>query len=404
MYLKKTLSIKAQNNGGIVFNNHLSLLFTIALLWAPAAQSTDKTFKELTQTLSAFAKVVNESSQLEGRNEKETFLSPAADKKFQTMNSDLEKCKEEKITEPREVIIRKDGIESSFKTFHIKIYGPECPFNITAKVDIKDQQESSFKAIVEMSFAVLDPTLELKYKVKQVNLNGELNGEITKNGNLVGMIANANLVSNGTTTDHGPFRQIMKFDINTSIDLATFNFNAEMNQLGRIEYKDLNKSGSGKVTMIGFGNQPTEVYEIDGKPATISEYTEFMESFVAVGSIEEDDPNNPEGKNPTMCDAVVYKSSAMNADNLKNILSKKLPRPPEGLVYQKSSCKNVTETSGQTSHGFEFAEKWITFKSTTLGNFDNDAIFTLYKDKSPQVRSEKDYTVGLICEPIPKCQ
>lgn len=378
-------------------------LFLISFLFLPKAQSKDQNFKELSHTLSAFSKLVNDTSKLEDRSEKDLILTPAADKKFQELNSDLEKCKEEKIVEPREIIIRKDGLETSFKVFSIRIYGPECPFNILAKFDLIEHLESSFKGQININFTLLDPKLELKYKIKQIDMTGDFNGEITKTGSVAKILINMNLASNGQTTDIGPFKQLVKIDMNSEIDMSVFDIKLEMKQYGFVEYKDSKKSGHSKITMIGFG-QTSETYEIDGKPSTVSEFTEFMESFIAVGSIEEVDPNNPEGKRPMMCDAVIYKSLTMTADNLKNILSNKLPRPKDGLIYQKSSCKNLSETTGQTKHSFEFAEKWISFKSSSLGNFESDGIYTLYKDTSPQIRTEENYTIGFICEPIPKCQ
>lgn len=368
-----------------------------------SAQATNKNIKELENTLSAFSKVINDSSKLENRNEKDINLTPGADKTYQTMNNELEKCKEEKLIEPREIVIQKDGVESRFKVFSIKIYGPECPFNILAQLDIDEQKESSFKGIVKLKIDILDPKLQEKYKISSTNIDGIFNGEITKVDSVVKILIVMDLISSGKSPQLGSFNQNVKFNALSTIDMANFAFTFDIHQFGEMVLNQQKKVGKGHISVIGFGN-PTEKYEIDGKEATSSEFAAFMESFISVGSIEEEDPNNPDGKTPTSCEAVVYKKSAMSEDALKKILTAPQQKPTEGLLYSKASCKNLVDNGQNKSHAFEFTNNWITFKSTYLGDLENDAIFVLYQDAAPQTRSTADFTVGVICQKIPKCQ
>lgn len=383
--------------------------YLVAVVLFPLASfSQVNDAKNLSTLMGAFSKIIDQNTQVKGFNEEKPKLTPTAEKAADDLTNELEDCETTKMDEPELVVVEKDGVSTEFKVYDLKISGVNCPVEMSTSVITQEQAIDKFQGGFKMSVVFKTEALIEKYRARSFNATGVIKSQATKKGSVVTLPVSVEISASGDSLDLGIFSQKIGITATTTMNTANFNFSLTMEQNLAMKYGQVDQKGYAMIKMSGF-SEPKQVFQINGQNVSESEFQAFAQSFVIEGSVNEEDPQTPDGRRPTQCKVVAYEKSAISEADLKTALSvSKLPA--QGLLVQSQSCSQdtvVTFKSGSSDVDglLDFQSEWISFgvqnKSTQKSLGD---VFVLYGDNAPQTSQSENMVLGLKCESVPACQ
>lgn len=374
-----------------------------------ARTSAPATPDSLSSLMGALSQVIQDKTKVPGKAEAPAKLTPPGESTYKALENDLEPCQTSKKNEPQAVVIQKDGVSLQFKKFDLRIYGDQCPLDLTASLTATDQTEEKIIADFLVQVVFKKQSYIEKFKLKSVQINGQLAAEAQKEGTVVKIPVQVNLSGQGESTEIGSFTQKIGMSLLLDVNLAQFSFNMLNEQTASLHYQDVNKNGYSRVKMSGF-SQPESTYKINDQAVSESEFQLFMQSFTLPGMISDEDPNSPDSRVLAQCSFVAFDKNSISSENLKSQLSSgKLQT--EGRLAQGQSCMKdlqipfKSKDSQDYTGALKFGTEWISFNGVHATNTQlNSSVFVLYGDLAPQTVESEDLVLGLKCQPAPACQ
>lgn len=391
--------------------NSLSMFgFLVAVFIVPVhvfSQTNDS--KNLSTLMGAIDKIVEQNTQIQGFNEEPAKLTPSAEQAADDITNELEDCQTTKSEEPQLVVVEKDGVTSEFKTFDLKIFGERCPVEMSVSTIANEQTPEKFVGGFKMSIVFKTEGFIEKYRVRHVEASGIIKAHAEKKGTTVTLPVSIEIDGSGDSLDMGLFTQKMSMTATTSVNLANFGFSMALEQSVALKYGQVDKKGYSRIKMSGF-SQPEQLFTINDKKVSESEFQTFLQSFVIPGTVVEEDPQTPDSRQPTLCKVVAYDKQAISEADLKIALLKPATLPSQGQLVKAESClsnKAVPFKSGSeiVNGVLDFRTEWISFSvqnpmsQKTLGD-----VFVLYGDSAPQTSQNDTMVLGLKCESVPACK
>lgn len=370
-------------------------------------RSANPSPESLSNLMNALSQVISEKTQIPGKKEDRVQLTPPAQAAYQTMQNDLEACQTSKTTEPQTVTIEKNGVSMEFKKFDLKIYGEQCPLEMSANLATTDEAQDRMEGTFSVKLTFKKQNYIDKYRLKFAEISGSLGAQAQQDGTLVKVPVHIEMNGKGESLDIGAFSQSSGVKVLLEVNLAQFSFNMMMEQTALMQYQDVSKKGFSQVKMLGF-NQPEEIYTIDEKPVSKSEFELFLKSFIMPGMISDDEPDTPDQQAITQCTFAVYEKERISADALKTQMQSATLQS-EGLLNQGQSCmkdisvpfsKNANSYTGQMT----FGKEWISFTSKSSSSEKlSGGVYVLYGDSAVQINTSEELLMGLKCQPVPAC-
>lgn len=387
----------------------MKFLFLLPFIAVPSfAKTTSKPNEDLAATIGAISKVIGEKTQVAGKNEIPAKLTPPAEAVYKEINNDLENCQTSESHEPQAVTIQKDGVTADFKTFDFKIYGENCPFEISAQIKSTEQAEDKLHAIFVMKVVFKKQNYIEKYRLKFAEISGNIDAQAQKEADTIKIPVYFKMAGQGENLDLGPFSQSAEFKILIEANLSQFNFNILSEQTALLKYQDVSKKGYSRMKGSIFG-QPEQLFTIDDQQVSESEFQKFMENFIIPGMISEEDPNSPDQKAKAQCSYVAYDKESITQAALKEQMVSSQLQTAGKLTQGKSCMSNVSApfTHGAQSYTADliFDKEWISFNGVSKTNPKlSGSVFVLYGDAAPQTTETDELILGLQCSPTPVCQ
>lgn len=392
--------------------NSLSVCgYLLAILIIPLQgfSQTAQDSKNLSNLMGAIDKIVETNTQISGYKEESAKLTPSAEQTADDLTNELEDCQTTKTEEPQLVVVEKDGVQSEFKTFDLKISGERCPLEMAVSVLANEQTPEKFIGAFKMSIMFKTEGFVQKYRLRNLVATGLIKSHAEKKGLTVTLPVSVEITSTGDSLDMGLFSQKMSISVATSVNLANFSFTALTEQNVALKYGQVDQKGTARLKISGF-SAPEQTYLINDKKVSESEFQIFMQSFMIPGMVSEEDPQAPDSRRPTSCKVVAYDKTAISEADLKAALLKTMALPEKGLFTKAESClmnKAVSFKNGSDSLNglLDFQNEWISFSvqnSATKATAGD--VFVLYGDNAPQTSQAGNMILGLKCESVPQCK
>lgn len=391
--------------------NSLSVCgYLLAVLIIPVHgfSQTTQDSKNLSTLMGAIDKIVEKNTQISGFNEEPSKLTPAAEQAANDIANELEDCQTTKTEEPQLVVVEKDGVTTELKTFDLKISGERCPIEMSTSIISNEQTPEKFVGGFKMSIVFKTEGFIQKYRLRRFEASGIIKAHAEKKGTTVTLPVSVEISSTGDSLDLGLFSQKMSIKVTTSVNLANFSFSALTEQNVALKYGQVDQRGTARLKMSGF-SAPEQVFMINDKKVSESEFQTFLQSFMLPGMVSEEDPQTPDSRQPTLCKVVAYDKLAISEADLKTALLKPATLPAKGQLVKAESClsnKAVPFKNGSDSLNglLDFQTEWISFnvQNTTTKKSLGD-VFVLYGDSAPQTSQTENMVLGLKCESVPVC-
>lgn len=353
--------------------------------------------------MGAISQIVGQKTTVAGVADQKAKITPQANQILSEVQNDLELCQTTKTNEPQLVKVEKDNVKIEFKKFDLKIFGANCPIEITASLNATQQSDDQLQAQFLMKVVMKSEAYIEKYKMKFMEVTGNIRAQAEKTGTTVSLPAHMDIAANGESTELGVFTQSLAYDMTVGVDLSQFSFNMLVEQNATLKYGDVNQKAYSKTKMNGF-TQPELTFNINDKAVSKSEYEIFLQSFAFPAVISNDDSNAPDSKVPTQCQIVAYEANQISPEVLKQQLTAGTLQTAGRLMMNQSCMKDASLPFQNTSAQLTYGAEWISLTLPPTSATEQSAgLYDLYGDQAAQTSEQNGILLGLQCKVVPSC-